>query len=489
MISPQYLNKISLAVADIFGWDIKEDRLDDLERGLMATAHELGIKETSGDLEKWLKNISWTTKEMDILTTHLTVGETYFFREKAWLDVFLNQIIQDLIRIRKGSDQSIRIWSAGCCSGEEPYSVAILLKEAIPDLKNWDISILGTDLNHIFLAKAEKGQYTSWSFRETSSLRKNRFFTKEGNSWQIDPEIKNMVSFAMFNLADDLYPSGSTRTQNMDVIFCRNVLMYFTPEQIRRVVRRFYQSLSEGGWLIVGAVELDNSYFSDFSPVRFGSFTVYQKPLVSLQPVAKPDLSAIVKPRPVFFVASKTGRQHAIISISHPPRASVMNNQEKTAAGPNAVNLFNEGRYERCSTVCESILLTDKDNIEILTFQVRSKANLGLLDEAMCWARKLAELPGVRADHFCLIANIFLEKNEIVSAEEVLKRALYLDPHHLMSHYLLATIANQPENKRIALKHLKNVKELLDQFEDESLVPGSDGMTVGGFRKILGKII
>ena len=186
MISQQHLHKIRLAVADIFGWNLKEDLLGDLERGLLETARELGIIETTSEIEKWLKNISWTKKELDILSTHLTVGETYFFREEAWLDVFKDQIIPEIIRNRTGKDQSIRIWSAGCCSGEEPYSLAILLNEIIPDLQSWNITILGTDINRIFLAKAERGNYTSWSFRETSQLRRNRFFSQTGDSWQID---------------------------------------------------------------------------------------------------------------------------------------------------------------------------------------------------------------------------------------------------------------------------------------------------------------
>src|SRR5665647_1713021 len=108
MISAHHLRKISLTVANTFGWNFQQDRLMDLERGLLDTALELGIKETPAEIEKWLENISWTTKELEILTTHLTVGETYFFREKAWLDIFQDHIIPEIIRNRTGKDQYIR---------------------------------------------------------------------------------------------------------------------------------------------------------------------------------------------------------------------------------------------------------------------------------------------------------------------------------------------------------------------------------------------
>jgi chemotaxis protein methyltransferase CheR len=488
MISQEQLLRIRSTVANILGLDIKEDRLDDLERGLLETARELGINETPGDIERWLKHISWTANELDILSTHLTIGETYFFREQAWLDVFKDQIVPEIIRSRKGNDQSLRIWSAGCCSGEEPYSLAMLLKEMTPGLQGWNVNILGTDINRNFLAKAAKGNYTPWSFRETSQSRKNRFFSQTGDTWQIDPEIKNLVDFRQLNLANDKYPSETTQTTNLDVIFCRNVLMYFTPEQSRNVIRRFYQALNENGWLIVGVVEMNNQHFSDFNAVRLGSCTVYHKSPKPVQQAVIPDMQKKAKPSFAMRITPKPERRPVPFSYICYHLASITDKDEHKETELNAAKLFNKGQYEQCVSMCESILLRCPDNIEILTLLVRSKANSGLLEEAKCWAQKLASHPNVSADHYYLIANILFEKNDIESAEKILKRALYLDPHHLMSHFLLGTITNKPANKFVALKHFRNVKELLGRFEDESLVPGSDGLTAGRFRELLARL-
>jgi chemotaxis protein methyltransferase CheR len=490
MISPQYLNKIRIAVAEIFGWDFGEDRLQDLERGLLETARELGIGPSENEIERWIATISWTGKELSLLSTHLTIGETYFFREKPWLHIFQEEIIPELIQNRKGKDQSIRIWSAGCCSGEEPYSLAMLLTETIPDIQKWDITILGTDINPLFLSKANKGVYTAWSFRETSHHRKTRFFSNVNGTMQINPQIKNMVSFKNLNLAHDNYPSAVTNTQGMDIIFCRNVLMYFTPEQIRNVVGRLHSSLNENGWLIVSAVELNNDYFTQFNPVRINACTLYRKPgRQARKCIDHRDPAHSEKKCSFIPGASKQGTRQFPFSVKLHYPLSKKAREEVNVAQANGAYLYNQGQYEQSASVCEKIVRKAQDNIEVRSLLIRSKANLGLFQEAEKWTRSLAMLPNVNADHFYEIASTFFEKNEFRFAEAVLKKALYLDPHHLMSHFLSGKLANRPETKPAAIKHFQNVRELLTGCEDEFLVPGTDGLTAGKIRELITNII
>ncbi|MCK9220185.1 MAG: hypothetical protein M0P47_09075 [Bacteroidales bacterium] len=475
MISRPLLHEISLKIAHLRGWDFNQNKFRDLKRGLLSTARELGIDENPADIEKWLKTSTWSKKELDILTTHLTVGETYFFREKALLEVFQKQILAEFIRERIQKNQTLRIWSAGCCSGEEPYSLAILLRESLPDIKNWKVTILATDINQVFLTKAKSGIYTSWSFRETPPSIKNRYFTPNGNTWHINPEIKEMVTFALLNLADGQYPSAITDTQNMDIIFCRNVLMYFTPVQIRLVAKRFYQSLLEKGWLITSAVELNDDYFGDFNAIKFGNNVVYRKtPKTDPQ---QPGSIPIKKETPLIKTKAKSQK-----------RPVLPDKNEHPVPEKEAELLLQQGKYEKCALACESILKIEPENHAILMMLVRSKANLGLLKDARNWIEQLLKHPKVNADHFYLYANILLEGNELELAESILKRALYLDPNHLMSHFLLGNLAVKANNIRMAKKHFQNVNELLAHFEEEEMVPGSDGLTAGRIQKLISKL-
>ena len=140
-----------------------------------------------------------------------------------------DQILPEIIRRRRGRNQCLRIWSAGCSTGEEPYSLAILVRELLADIGDWKIHILATDINEDALAAAREGIYRNWSFREVEEHYRQQYFTPEGESSRIRPEVQSMVSFRYLNLADDRYPTAATGTDALDLILCRNVMIYFPP--------------------------------------------------------------------------------------------------------------------------------------------------------------------------------------------------------------------------------------------------------------------
>lgn len=217
----------------LFGLNFTESQGGMLVKNLQNAAAELGLSTDLSAIKSWLSKKSFLPEESNMLAKYLTIGETYFFREKAALQLFTEKIIPDLI----AKNKPIKIWSAGCSSGEEPYSLAILLKESNINLNSLNISILATDLNTNALAKATKGLYTEWSFRETSDELKEKYFTKHNKQYQIKKEIREMVEFRQLNLATEDFPAVANQTDQIDVIFCRNVLMYFwlkLPKQLQR---------------------------------------------------------------------------------------------------------------------------------------------------------------------------------------------------------------------------------------------------------------
>ena len=484
MISRQLLQEVSSQVANLLGWDLYHHRLSDLKRGLTATAAELGVGGTPEMIERWIKTTRWSQHELDILSSHLTVGETYFFREQASLKAFQLQVIPEIMNRRRGSRQFIRLWSAGCCSGEEPYTLAILLNQDFLDLKDWNVHLLGTDVNQSFLEKARKGDYTQWSFRETPHYIQQKYFSEKDGVWSIDAKIKRMVKFSALNLAEDLYPSAATGTLNMDVIFCRNVLMYFTPVQIDQVVKRLYNSLSDSGWLITSAVELNDQYFGEFETIKFDSCILYRKSKVKPQLVVSKDAIRIT-PKPVRSGSNTLKAVRTPVSsgtlVNHRPKPE----EKPKTATEQAKELFDQGKYEQCIALCGSELNKSPDHPDLILFTVQSMANLGKLDQAHEWAEKLRTSPNVKAEHLYLYAHILLEKNDFEEALKNLKRALYLNPHHVMCHFLLGNIYTRLDNKTAGMKHYQNVRDLLASYQADDLVPDSEGLTAGRLETIV----
>jgi chemotaxis protein methyltransferase CheR len=225
-LNPKLLSQLSEFIAAKTALHFPPARWDDLEHKMGSAAKEFGFAGTE-EFIQWLLSSPITPGQMDILASHLTIHETYFWREPQVFEALVSQILPALVRSRENSGRRIRIWSAGCATGEEPYSIAIALCRAIPDLKEWNISILATDINPLILRKAMAGVYGKWSFRNAPPWLIEGYFTcKKDGVFEILPEIRKMVTFAYLNLAQDTYPSPLNNTNAMDIIFCRNVLMW-----------------------------------------------------------------------------------------------------------------------------------------------------------------------------------------------------------------------------------------------------------------------
>jgi chemotaxis protein methyltransferase CheR len=268
---------LSEFVARRMGLHFPRERRDDLQRGLAGAAQEFGFPDAAACAD-WLLAAPPSESQLQVLASHLTIGETYFFRDPQTLEALARTVLPELIRLRRGREQRLRIWSAGCCSGEEPYTLAILLHEALPDLSDWQVTITATDINPRFLHKAAAGVYGEWSFRNAPAGLKERYFHRTADGrYAIAPRIRKLVDFSHLNLAQDAYPSLATGTNAMDIIFCRNVLMYFTPPQARTVIGNLHHALVEGGWLAVSPSEASQALCPEFTAVNFPGAIFYRK--------------------------------------------------------------------------------------------------------------------------------------------------------------------------------------------------------------------
>lgn len=210
------------------------------------------------------------------LVIDITNLESYFFRDKEKFNLLRNQILPELIQ-RKRYNKNIRICSAGCSTGEELYSLAILFKELLPDIEDWKLMILGVDINQSALEKAKIGIYRPWSFRNVDEETKRRYFQMVDNQYHIEPQIKKMVNFQTLNLVKDPFPQPHCELRDMDLILCRNVFIYFEQSAINKVLNKFNHALQPLGYLITGHAELHGQDLSQFQTKVFPESLVYQR--------------------------------------------------------------------------------------------------------------------------------------------------------------------------------------------------------------------
>lgn len=466
------LPEIHERMAEILGLDFPRNRWGDLERGALAAAKELGMSESLDQLAVWLASGNFDAGQLDVLAKHLTVGETYFFREPQTLEVFRTHIIPEIMAERFGKYQHINLWSAGCCTGEEPYTLAMLLKETIPDFNHWKISILATDLNPAFLQKAREGVYRSWSFRETPKALQSRYFHKEGAAWKIDESVRQMVDFRQVNLADPHFLSQLYLHHDFDLIFCRNVLMYFSPSLIHQVGLRFYEALRPQGWFVTSPVELSDELFPQFSKVQFPKCIVYRKGVHKLAQL--PHHVPPVKPVGQKKNTVKSRQSVAGRSVVQEPPVK----KAETLPFEAAQHLYRKGQYADCVVLCRSEMDKPGNRHAWQRLLARSYANLGRYEEALLLCRDVLKHHRLDTDIRCLMVTILTEQQESNEAVKLLNQVFYIDPDHLMAHLLMAGILRSRGNAEASRFHRKMVRKLLSGYEDQVVLDEVGGLTV-----------
>lgn len=259
-------------VYDYCGIFFHEDVKYMLERRLNGRLREHGLDSFS-EYYRYLRYSPKRAQELEEIVELLTTNETYFFREEYQLRAFSEEILPELIK-QHADSRRLRIWSAGCSSGEEAYTVAILLREE-PRLEGWDVEIFANDISRKVIQVARKGLFGKSSFRSTQEYFVRKYFRPQGKQYMVTDDIRSLVSFGQLNLLDDemIQLIGS-----VDLIFCRNVLIYFDKKSRIRTLKTFYNKLNPGGYLLLGHSESLMNVSTDFELVHLKNDLVYRKP-------------------------------------------------------------------------------------------------------------------------------------------------------------------------------------------------------------------
>lgn len=490
-LSEKILQQASLLMTDLFGLNFPPNRWRDMERGLKAAASQSGHGNSPEDIARWISKGQLSQMEVEILVNQLTVGETYFFREEDALQLFQQKILPAYINLCQVKPRTLKIWSAGCCTGEEPYTLAILLREKVPEILRDSITILATDINPAYLAKAKAGIYGKWSFRNTPEDLQKKYFRSNGSKREIVDVIKMMVQFEQHNLASNIMPSATPETKGMDVIFCRNVLMYFTPEVIRKVASGFYNALQDGGWLITSPVELNDDYFGDFSRIQSGNGIFYRK--LSLPEIKSAEIPQ--SPASTQAVKNSLGRKsgHTLEmkqrASPEPIQLPLVQLSDLQTDNEVAAILYKGAKYKECVEKCQQILLKNKSDKVALNLLTKVYADSGKYEQAKQWAIKLLAADRLNPESYYLYATILFELQEYLMVTDILKKGLYLSQDHLLMHILIGNAYKRKGKEILAKKHFKNAAMMLNNRHFEEVVENSGGLTVGRINELIQSLI
>ena len=479
------LLQISEFVAEHLALNFPKERWSDLERNITAAATEFGYTEVENFIQHMMSS-PMTHEHVEILTTHLTINETYFWREPETFEALEQSILPELIRSRQ-EKKRIRIWSAGCSTGEEPYSIAIALHRAIPQIKDWNITILATDISSSRLCKSAIGQYGQRSFRSVPLWLKGKYFLpKENNMFEIIPQIINMVKFEYLNLADNVFPSPLNDTNAMDIIFCRNVLMYFTEKRRSQVVCGLFNSLIQDGYLAVSASELSLQSLSEFTAMNFPGMILYQKTSKKLKvqqqiPVEVPVHTPMGYPWQLSPVNTIVEIEPQIRKIENEilPEAEIP--LQIHSMYDKALVSYAQGNY---AEVIETLQKDDQTSAERI-LSIRAYANQGMLVSALQSCEKAIEADKLNPGLHYLYAAILQENNQLDEAVTSLKRAIFLDSNFVLSYYSLGKIYQRLGNVKSANKCTENVLTILNTCSQNEILFESEGLVAGRFKEII----
>jgi chemotaxis protein methyltransferase CheR len=503
------LARYSEFLAARIGLHYPEERWRDLERATRRAARDLGFDDAQACVEQLLSRPPSRT-QIEVLASHLTVGETYFFRDRASFDALQSHVLPELIQRRRASVKRLRIWSAGCCTGEEAYSIAILLARLIPDLEAWNILILATDINPQFLKKASRGVYTHWSFRDVPSEVKERFFQPTKAGLEIAARIKTLVTFEYHNLAEDTCPSLETNTNAMDIIFCRNVVMYFNPARSKQLMSRLVCCLLEGGWLFVSPIETPQVPLPCLAEVKLSGTILYRKgstltisgTRLLVEPTPVEPAAAASSSHPSFTVPGSrridpSGGELRVAAPQIQPRHGdapigpavetdgAPTREAQVAPDREAVELYRQGRYSDAAERLHRAMELNPTDPGLMGLLARIQANQGSFEQAAHWCNRAVAADKLNPQWCYLLATVLQEQDQLEGAAAALKRAVYLDPNHAMAHFSLGNVTRKQGKLKESERHFRNAQSSLKRVAPEQVLPESEGITAGRLAEII----
>jgi chemotaxis protein methyltransferase CheR len=436
------------------------------------------------DFSVYLDRITGDPAALDDLITELTIGETYFFRTHEHFDFLSQQVLPELRQLRP-PEHTLRAWSAGCASGEEPYSLAVLLtEEGFGDR----MEVLATDISRTALARAREASYGLWSFRGLKAERMRPFLRQEAQRYVLVPELRQRVRFQYLNLALDTWPSPSSGIHRLDIIFCRNVLIYFTRPTIEAVARRLHASLADHGYLVTGPSDPSLIGLAPLEPVLTEWGVAYRRlpahaprVLPSRPPRSHTALPSVIVPP---AVPPPSLPPLPAVLLSPPPRvippAPAPLPPEAPAASSSSEGLELARQALRRGDWREAARLagTQQDTPESSVMAIRALANLDAEAAVKACAEAASRHP-MTVELRYLEALLLLGLGRLGEAESASRQALYLEPSLAVAHLTLGHVLRRLGDVPGAVRAFRTAEALCATLPPDTAVPLAEGERAG----------
>lgn len=407
------------------------------------------------------------SQELGRLIELLTVHETAFFRNRGHFDLLTRRVVPELLEA-KSATRTIRIWSAGCSTGQEAYSIAISLMEAVPDFDGWRIEVLATDISQRALEQGRSGLYPSRAVRNVDPRLLDRYFQPCEGGYRVADGARKLVRFEYLNLVKEPFPLAALSP--FDVVFCENVTIYFKVESTRRVIRNFYEALVEGGYLFLGYSETLWQTSSDFVLREMDGSFVYQKPLGLGEAAAEKG------------AAARPGRAGGTVEVAVPLRSTSRRSRGGTPpSGPSrrvgtleeAIALYEARRFEEALLAVEGLLSADPGNPEAHLLAAKLRADREEVGPALRHCRKVLEADPLLEEGHYLMGVLLLRAGDIPGSADSLARVIYLNPvghRSALAHFHLGGVHADGGERDAAAREYRGALRLLERFPKDELI-------------------
>ncbi len=462
----------------------------------------------------------------------ITIGETYFFRNKAQFDVLMKFVLPEIMKKKMNSgDKRLRVWSAGCSGGDETYSIAMATMEVVPTYEDWHISILGTDINRNVLASAKEAIYNEKHIGHLPREYVAKYFKARGTTYALNANVKELAWFEYHNLAKD--PFIHEKMQNTDIIFCRNVMIYFDSQTTERVIEHFHNCLAQDGYLFLGHAETLWQITNKFERVEFPQTFIYKKgitplaedmtkPFIAVPEIAAGDFALSAAPIPALSrldseSSFEADRDHQGFGSTLADSAAawggegsrfIRNNDLATSSyrqeqgyglqgepepadllrGPCGVKEGGDSAY-RGATLGEEegeidSLSSDptgrKRTNDMRTYLMMATllANQAKYKEATDILGKILELDNLSVEAYYLLGVLSYKNSNLAEAETQFRKVIYVDPDSVIAYFNLGNMYLYQRKFSEAAREFRNAIRLLEKRPKDEQVRFCEDFTV-----------
>lgn len=472
------------------GLIVKERDRDNLRQAIYKRTQSLNLASPESYYRLLVSTSNTNSLEWQQIISFLTNNESYFFRDAAQIELLEKQVFPELIQ-RKQTTKTLRICSAGCSTGEEPYTLAILLKELIPDLLQWNLQIIALDIDCEALKKAAAGIYGSWSFRGVKPRIKQQYFQFQNNQYHLKSEIKEMVKFQNLNLVNDSFVQTTWELNNIDLFICRNVFIYFPEDKIATVLNKIYNSLQPLGYLLTGHTELAAQDLSYFKIKVFDESIIYQRPESNSLINTSANLIRIKQPKTVTNqladldqISSQQEKFNRLINSiekSFQQSQKLLSNslpkielpQVKTNLSLSEIEqLVEQQQYQLAIAKLQQLITQSTNQIDYYYLLAKIYADTGKHQDAIAVCQSALQIDSLAVSIYYLLAQVKEELGDFIEAKELLKKIIYLDQSFIAAYLNLSQLYQQEGDLKRAFKMQLAALNILKQLPQNQQIPG-----------------